>query len=198
MSDVTVSVVENNPVITVSGSDVDVSVTESVVAISTSTTGPQGATGATLSPTSVRWSPVFQATGLTFTGSGATYPTYNSYYVKAGQLVTFWIAIDFTTVTNFGTGQFKVELPFAPISTASNHFPAWCWVNPSQSPDELNGHIQLVADHLPADQTLDLHWLQATTSNPKPVIEKLLSQGTPVTFTTASKMYVNGTYITES
>ena len=198
MSDVTVSVVENNPVITVSGSNVDVSVTESVVAISTSSTGPQGATGPTLSPTSVRFSPVFQATGLTFTGSGATYPTYNSYYVKAGQLVTFWIAVDFTTVTNFGTGQFKVELPFAPLSTASNHFSAWCWVNPSQSPDELNGHIQLVADHLPADQTLDLHWLQATTSNPKPVIEKLLSQGTPVTFTTASKLYVNGTYITES
>jgi hypothetical protein len=198
MSDVTVSVVENNPVITVSGSNVDVSVTESVVAISTSSTGPQGATGPTLSPTSVRFSPVFQATGLTFTGSGATYPTYNSYYVKAGQLVTFWIAVDFTTVTNFGTGQFKVELPFAPISTASNHFSAWCWIDPSSSPNELNGHIQLVADHLPADQTLDLHWLKATTSNPKPVIESILSQGTPVTFTTASKLYVNGTYITES
>jgi hypothetical protein len=173
MSDVTVSVVENNPVITVSGSNVDVSVTESVVAISTSSTGPQGATGPTLSPTSVRFSPVFQATGLTFTGSGATYPTYNSYYVKAGQLVTFWIAVDFTTVTNFGTGQFKVELPFAPISTASNHFPAWCWVNPALPPDELNGHIQLVADHLPGVQTLDIHWLQSTTANPKPVIETL-------------------------
>jgi hypothetical protein len=198
MSDVTVSVVENNPVITVSGSNVDVSVTESVVAISTSSTGPQGATGPTLSPTSVRFSPVFQATGLTFTGSGATYPTYNSYYVKAGQLVTFWIAVDFTTVTNFGTGQFKVELPFAPISTASNHFSAWCWINPALPPDELNGHIQLVADHLPGVQTLDIHWLQSTTAAPKPVIEVILSQGNPVTFTTASKLYVNGTYITES
>ena len=39
-----------------------------------------GQPGPTLSPSAVRWSPSFQATGLTFTGSGSTYPTYNSYY----------------------------------------------------------------------------------------------------------------------
>lgn len=161
-------------------------------------TGATGATGPALSPTAVRFSPTFQATGLTFTGSNTTYPTYNSYYVKAGQMVTFWIAIDLTTVTNFGTGQFKVDLPFAPLATAANHFSAWAWVNPALPPDDLNGHIQMVADHLPASQTLDIHWLQAATSNPKPVIESIVSQGTPVTFTIASKMYVNGTYISAS
>jgi hypothetical protein len=143
----------------------------------------------------VRWSPTFQATGMTFTGSGITYPTYNSYYVRHSQLVTFNIAIDMTTVTNFGTGQFKVDLPFAPIPAAANHFSAWAWVNPALPPDELNGHIQMVADHLPSSQTLDMHWLLSTTANPKPIIETLLIQGSPVTFTTASKMYVNGTYI---
>lgn len=161
-------------------------------------TGPTGATGATgpaLNPSVVRWSPTFQATGLTFTGTNSTYPTYNSYYVKAGQMVTFWIAIDFTTVTNFGTGQFKVDLPFAPYDNTANHFSAWAWVNPSLPPDDLNGHIQMTADHLPGVQTLDIHWLLAATSNPKPVIESIMSQGTPVTLTTASKMYVNGTYI---
>lgn len=143
----------------------------------------------------IRWSPTFQATGLTFTGSGVTYPTYNSYYVKYSQLVTFNIAIDLTTVTNFGTGQFKVDLPFAPIPSAANHFSAWAWVNPALPPDDLNGHVQMVADHLAGSQTLDMHWLQAATSNPKPVIETLLTQGSPITFTTASKMYINGTYI---
>lgn len=143
----------------------------------------------------VRWSPTFQATGLTFTGSNSTYPTYNSYYVKIGQLVTFNIEILMATVTNFGTGQFKVSLPFLPIATAANHFSAWGWVDPSQPADELNGHVQMVADHLLNSQTLDLHWLKETTANPKPVIESLLVQGTPVTFTTASKIYVNGTYI---
>lgn len=143
----------------------------------------------------IRWSPTFQATGLTFTGSGSTYPTYNSYYVRHSQLVTFNIAIDLTTVTNFGTGQLKVDLPFAPIPTAANHFSAWSWVNPALPADELNGHIQMVADHLAGSQTLDLHWLLATTSNPKPIIESLAVQGTPVTYTTASKIYINGTYI---
>ena len=167
-------------------------------------TGPTGSTGATgpagpaLNPTAVRWSPIFHATGLTFTGANGTYPTYNSYYVKAGQMVTFWIAIDMTTVTNFGTGQFKVDLPFAPLATAANHFSAWAWVNPALPADELNGHIQMVADHLPGVQTLDIHWLKETTASPKPLIESILSQGNPITFTTASKMYVNGTYISAS
>jgi hypothetical protein len=152
----------------------------------------------TSTPTQTRWSPVFQATGLTFTGSGVTYPTYSSYYVKFGQMVTFWIAIDMATVTNFGTGQFKVDLPFAPLATAANHFSAWCWVNPALPADDLNGHIQLVADHLTGSQTLDIHWLKAATSNPKPVIESIMSQGDPVTLTTSSRMYVNGTYISAS
>ncbi len=56
-------------------------------------TGPQGPAGPALNPVAVRWSPTFQATGLTFTGTGTTYPTYNSYYVKIGQLVTFNIKI---------------------------------------------------------------------------------------------------------
>jgi len=187
MTNLTVTVVENNPTITVSDNSVSVAVSENTVQVNE----------AVLSPTAIRWSPTFSATGMTFTGSGATYPSYNSYFVKAGQLVTFWIHIDLTTVTNFGTGQYKVDLPFAPIDSTSNHFNGWVWVDPSSPPDELNGHIQIVADHLPGSQTLDFHWLQSTTASPKPIIESTLKQGTPVTFTTASRMYVNGTYITE-
>jgi hypothetical protein len=149
-------------------------------------------------PTAVQFSPVFEATGLTFTGSGVNYPTYNSYYIKFGQLVSFNIVIDLTTVTNFGTGQLQTALPFLPIPTAANHFSAWCWVNPALPPDELNGHIQMVADHLPNSLSLDLHWLKETTASPKPLIESILVQGTPITFTTASKIYVNGTYISAS
>lgn len=145
--------------------------------------------------TSTRWSPVFEATGLTFTGIDTAYPTYNSYYVKVGKMITFNIAIDLSTVTDFGTGQFKTQLPFLPIPTAANHFSAWAWVDPTQPADELNGHIQMVADHLPNSQVLDLHWLKETTATPKPLIESILSQGNPITFTTASKIYINGTYI---
>lgn len=154
------------------------------------------AAGGTISPVT-RYTPTFTATGLTFTGTGATHPCYNSFYVRVGNLVTFSIQINMTTVTNFGTGQFKTQLPFTPYDGVVNHFPGWVWVDPSQPADELNGHIILNADHLPGDRVLDIHWHKETTASPKPVIESLLVQGTPVTLTTASKMWFNGTYIAE-
>lgn len=163
---------------------------------STGAQGPVGPAGPAWEPPAlVRWSPVFSGTDIAFTGSGTTYPTYQSYYMKIGSLVSFNIKCELTTVTNFGTGQLKLELPFAPIPTAANHFSAWGWVDPSQPADELNGHVQMVADHLPGSSVLDLHWLKETTAMPKPLIESLLVQGTPVTFTTNSIIYVNGTYL---
>ena len=142
-----------------------------------------------------RYTPTFTATGLTFTGTGATHPCYESYYVKHLQMVTFQISVNLSTVTNFGTGQFKVELPFTPFGSFANHFQGWVWVDPSQAPDELNGHIVINGDHLYGDKVLDLHWNQTTTANPKPVIEKLFSQTNPVTLTTSSRIQISGTYI---
>lgn len=156
-----------------------------------------GFTSPTLHIPPIRYSPVFQATGLVFTGTNATYPTYNSYYVKQGYLVSFWIDINLSTVTNFGTGQFKVDLPVPPHNNSSNHFSGWAWADPTQAPDALNGHVQIQADHMPGSQTLDLHWLGGDTPTPKPVIEHLFYQGYPITLTTASKIYVGGTYFTD-
>lgn len=76
-----------------------------------------------------------------------------------------------------------------------NHFEGWVWVDPSQPADDLNGHVVIKADHLGYTKTLDLHWLKAAVSNPKPVIESIFSQGNPVTLTTSSVLYINGTYI---
>ena len=143
---------------------------------------------------SVRWTPAFTATGLTFTGTGATHPTYNSYYVKQGQLVSFWIAIRCATVTNFGTGQLKVGLPFAPLAGTMNHFSGWVFVDETANPD-LAGHIILNADHLADTQTLDLHYIKQTAGANAPVMEALLKQGSPLTLTTLTDIYVNGTYI---
>jgi hypothetical protein len=181
--------------------DLDTRVTTHTHAGVTGPTGPTGAAGATgptgpaLNPTAVRWSPVFAATGLTFTGSGTTYPTYNSYYIQVGKLVSFYINVDCTTVTNFGTGQFDLALPVAPAPLVANHFTGWVWVNPELPADDLNGHIVIMGDHIPGSSTLDLHWHKTATSNPKPLIESILSQGNPVTLTTASKIQISGTYI---
>jgi hypothetical protein len=169
----------------------------------TGATGPQGPTGATgPSGTSgletwTRYSPTFTATGLTFTGSGTTYPTYNSYYVKSGRLVSFVIEVDCTTVTNFGTGQYKLQLPVTP-AVGYNHFSGWAWADPNIDPDTGTGHTILNCDTAGITTTLDLHYLKQSGGANSPIREGLFVQGTPVTLTIISKIYVNGTYIAAS
>ena len=148
----------------------------------------------TVSNSMVRYSPAFTATGLTFTGSGSTHPTYNSYYVKSGKMVSFVIEVDCSTVTNFGTGQYKVELPFPP-AIGYNHFSGWAQIDTAVNPDVPNGHVILNVDHAGLTSTLDLHYLKQAGGAHTPIIEGLFLQGTPVTLTTSSKIYINGTYI---
>jgi len=150
----------------------------------------------TVSNGMVRYSPTFTATGLAFTGSGVTHPTYNSYYVKAGNMVTFAIEVDCATVTNFGTGQFKLQLPFAP-AIGFNHFTGWANVDTIVNPDVEDGHVILNVDHAGLTDILDLHYLKQAGGAHTPIIEGLFLQGTPVTLTTSSKIYVNGTYISQ-
>ncbi len=159
--------------------------------------GADGASGTSGLETSTRYSPVFTATGLTFTGSGATYPTYNSYYVKAGKLVSFVIEANLSTVTNFGTGQYKLQLPFTP-AVGYNHFTGWVQVDTAVNPDITNGHFIINADHAGITDVLDLHYLKQSGGANSPIIEGLLLQGTPSTLTTSSKIYINGTYIAAS
>lgn len=144
-----------------------------------------------------RWSPILSATGLTFTGSNSTYPTYNSYYTKNGHIVSFWIEVNLSTVTNFGTGQLKCELPYAPYTATMNHFPGWVWYAPNGGDPDLANHIILNVDHLPGSKIIDLHWLGADTANPKPTREYILTSTSPFTLTTDSKIYINGTYFTD-
>ena len=159
----------------------------------TGDTGPAGTSGL---ETWTRYSPTFTATGLAFTGSGATYPTYNSYYVKAGKLVSFVIQVDLNTVTNFGTGQYKLQLPFTP-AVGFNHFPGWCWADPNVDPDTGTGHTIINADTAGITNVLDLHYLKSAGGANSPIREGIFNHDTPVTLTTISKIYVNGTYIAQ-
>jgi hypothetical protein len=173
-----------------------------VIPPASATVSTSGAATATVSvapefvwPAQVRYTSDFTATGLTYTGTGATAPGYNSNYVKHGSLVSFNIEILCTTVTNFGTGQYALSLPFLPAQ-GSNHFQGWVWRDPSIPADDEN-HIILNADTVGLTKTLDLHFLVAATPNPKAIVEKQLKQGAPgYNLTTVSKIYINGTYIT--
>ena len=78
--------------------------------------GPQGDPGAdgadanldTGTTTINSYNPVWSGTGLTYTNTPAT-----GSYIKIGNLVIVQIDVLFTTVTNFGTGQYSLTLPFA-------------------------------------------------------------------------------------
>lgn len=56
------------------------------------------------------YSPILSGTGLTYTGTPAT-----GSYVKLGNAVTVQIDVEFDNVTNFGTGQYYLTLPFNSI-----------------------------------------------------------------------------------
>ena len=56
------------------------------------------------------YSPIWSGTGLTYTGTPAT-----GSYVKLGNAVTVQIDVEFDNVTNFGTGQYYLTLPFNSI-----------------------------------------------------------------------------------
>ena len=53
------------------------------------------------------YTPVWSGTGLTYTNT----PTIGS-YIKIGNFIQVQIDVLFTTVTNFGTGQYSLTLPF--------------------------------------------------------------------------------------
>lgn len=54
------------------------------------------------------YSPVWSGNGLAYTGTPAT-----GFYVKVGKVVTVQIDVEFDNVTNFGTGQYSLTIPFA-------------------------------------------------------------------------------------
>lgn len=189
MTDVTVAT--STAVVTASTTEAVINVTGQDAAVVT----VAGAVGP--NPIAVRYAPTFSATGLTFTGSGTAYPSYNSWYVKHGQLVTFSIEIDMTTVTAFGTGQFKSELPVAPLLPGT-HFSGWVWRDPAVPADDSN-HVILNVDYVNTSKTLDMHFLAGAPAEPKPIIEKQFADSNAgFTMTTASRIYINGTYIAES
>ncbi len=53
------------------------------------------------------YTPTWSGTGLAFTGTPAT-----GFYIKIGNLVQVQISVDFDNVSNFGTGQYSLTLPF--------------------------------------------------------------------------------------
>ena len=142
----------------------------------TGATGPKGDTGdsGTASVTYTAYNPNLTATGLTYTGTPAT-----GYYTKMGKLVHFHIQIDFSTITNFGTGNWYVDLPFSPLGDYAFR---------DGGLHIAGNHYAIMADAEAGSVNMDLWYIGSNGQ------DLFVDYKTPHVLNTSGKMYVNGTY----
>lgn len=128
-----------------------------------------------LGTTTSTYTPNWTGTGLAYTGTPAV-----GSYIKIGKLVTFHIQVTLTNVTNFGTGQYFITLPFAPIGDYAFR---------DGGIHAAGNHYTVMADAEAGSTTMDL-WYVASSGQDMP-----MNHNSPHTLTTTNKFYINGTYI---
>jgi hypothetical protein len=117
----------------------------------------------------------------TFEGS----PLFNAQYLRFGDLVHFDIQVDFDNITNFGTGQYYVTLPFNPDSPYM--FREGCL-------HDANGEQYHISGHAEANQrTL---YLFTTDLSGQRLNDFEFTSIEPITLTSADNFHIAGTYVT--
>lgn len=127
------------------------------------------------------YAPVWSATGLAFTGTPAT-----GSYIKIGNFVMVQIDVLFTTVTNFGTGQYSLTLPFASkyhtdVYGGSIHDVT----NQGVDHYSIKGHL------LPSSLDISV-WNLASSAKDEP-----FDHNSPFVLTTSDKFHMSFSYICE-
>jgi hypothetical protein len=117
----------------------------------------------------------------TFTGD----PLFSGTYVKTGPLVHFQIQVDMNNITNFGTGQYYVELPFP--AKYGYMFREGCLH------DINTGREYHVSGHVYAGQSQMKLFTTDVSGNR--IYDFAFSQGEPITLSTADNFHIAGTYI---
>jgi hypothetical protein len=117
----------------------------------------------------------------TFTGA----PLFSGSYVKNGPLVHFQIQVDMDNITDFGTGQYYVDLPFP--AKYGYMFRDGCLHDISTNREyHISGHVY-------AGQSQML--LFTTDVQGNRLNDFVFSQGEPVTLSSADNFHIAGTYI---
>lgn len=120
----------------------------------------------------------------TFTGD----PLFTGSYIRTvGNLVHFQIQVDFDNITNFGTGQYYVDLPLP--AKYGYMFRDGC-LHDIDTDREYH-----VSGHVNAGQSQML--LFTTDVQGNRLYDFAFSQGEPVTLSTADNFHIAGTYIAE-
>ena len=126
------------------------------------------------------YNPVWSGTGLAFTGTPAV-----GSYVKVGSVVTVQIDVEFDNVSNFGTGQYSLTLPF----------------NSRYHTDVYGGSVHKVGaetdhyslkGHLGNSSSVMTIWSLKSSAQ-----DEQFDYNSPVVLTTADKFHMSFTYICE-
>ena len=127
------------------------------------------------------YTPVWSGTGLAYTGT----PT-SGYYIKIGNLVQLQIDVLCTTVTNFGTGQYSLTLPFASKYHTDVYGGSVHDITPSGIDHySLKGHLS------PSSTTMTI-WDMASAARDEP-----MDHNSPFNLAVSDSFHMSFTYICE-
>jgi hypothetical protein len=127
----------------------------------------------------VPFTSTWSGTGLAYTGT----PT-SAQYSRVGKMITFYIKVNCTTVTNFGTGQYHLTLPFAPF----NNF---VFRNGGLHDTSANVHYSILGDSHAGSTDIELLYSRSQGSH---VEDSAFDHNSPLNLATADFFYLSGTY----
>ena len=127
------------------------------------------------------YNPVWSGTGLTYTNTPAT-----GSYIKIGNLVQVQIDVLFSTVTNFGTGQYSLTIPF-PSKYHTDVYGGSVHDITNQGIDHysLKGHLT------PSSLSMTI-WNLASAAQDEP-----MNHNTPFNLAQADRFHMSFSYICE-
>jgi hypothetical protein len=134
-------------------------------------------------PVDVAFTVVGGTTGTqpTFTGT----PLFTGSYIKTGAMVHFTIDVDMDNITNFGTGQYYMELPFE--SKKNYQFAAGCLHDISTGTDyPIFGHVLAGSKQM---------FLKSIDSHANSAFNVPFTSTAPFTLAVADNFHISGTYI---
>jgi hypothetical protein len=144
--------------------------------------GPQGEPGDldTGTTTINNYSPTWSGTGLSFTGTPAT-----GSYIKIGNLVMIQIDVLFTNVSDFGTGQYSLTLPFASKYHTDVYGGSIHDVGGTTDHYSIKGHLS------PSSSSMTI-WSLKSSAQDEP-----FDNNSPFILTTSDKFHMSFSYICE-
>jgi hypothetical protein len=125
----------------------------------------------------VPFTSTWSGTGLTYTNNPAV-----GQYSRVGKMITFYILVTLTNVTNFGTGDYSLTLPTGLPSQMH------AVIQGGLHDTSTNSHLNLLGDLAPASLNIELYY---PTSNG---INNKFDHNSPLTLATADYFYISGTY----